>query len=63
MCTRILRVAYRANAEPAVLLPFDDDASADARIVELRALETVESVTEFARTKKHRRATVWEVIE
>lgn len=63
MCTRILRIAYRANSEPPQLLPFDDDETADKRLAELLALDTVESVTEFARTKKHRRATVWEVIE
>lgn len=61
MCAVILRVAYRANAEPTVMLPFEDVESANARIEELKKLETVEAVTVFNRAEKHQRTTAWEV--
>lgn len=60
MCAVILRVSYLANAEPSVLIPFDDEESANARIDELKRLDTVASITVFNRAEKHQRATVWE---
>lgn len=60
MCLVILRVSYQANAEPAVLLPFDDAESANARIEELKRLDTVAAITVFNRAEKHQRASIWE---
>lgn len=59
MCSHIVRVKYKAQGEPALLLLFDEGQAALERIAELQKLETVSAIQLYAHVGTTQRTETW----
>jgi hypothetical protein len=61
MCFCVVEVRYRNKTEPDQLIPLADEDSANARIEQLKGLETVDRIRVFVPGTTHQRVSSWDM--